>query len=751
MPDGANTSSIAFVESKRASGEGGARDASWRYAERYGADYFEREYLTGEPYNRQNQMWVSFFAGVADFIVEEFAPRTVLDAGCAIGLLVEALRERGVDARGFDISEYAISQVPEPLRPYCVVSSVTDEIEGSFDLITCIEVLEHLPADISDRAIDNLTRHTGRLLFSSTPDDDEEPTHVNLRQPDEWVRAFATRGFFPTTTRAALVIAPQAVVFEHGEPVLVDALAAYERGRYEVVRHLRDCMTAVAAQASELKASTGRISDLQRRAAAADKASADLGAALGELRGTTWWRAGRPVRRTVTFVRTFVGRDGVRVAQHPNGAGSSSTPKRLLTGAVRRVPLSIRLAVRGRFPDVTERVARVARPALPAMSVEEIVADRFPLLRPLAIFPVPQDGKRHVTVVTDSLSAGSLFGGVGTSMILAAVLARRMDASLRVVTRRARPEPLNFRNLLQAHGIDVARNVDFAHSSLESNGSLPYRAGEVFLTTSWWSTWAALRSVDPQRIVYLLQEDERLFYPSGDEQIACSEVMSDSRIRFAVNTSMLRDYLVAQGFENIGVNGTAFEPAFPENIYFHEMRQADDRRRFFFYARPDNVRNLFLRGLEAVKEAIVCGILDPDEWELYFVGTGIPPITLPHGAVPIVSENLPWSEYAALVRRVDVGLSLMSTPHPSYPPLDLAACGAVAVTNRFGPKQSLDAYSKNIVCTDMSRDALVDGLSAAVALASDGPRRGLNYRNQQLSRSWTSSLEPLVEQLARSL
>lgn len=730
------------MESKRSAEEGHERDASWDLAEWYGADYFES--YAGEPYNRQNQMWVSFFGSVADFIVDEFAPRTVLDAGCAIGFLVEALRDRGVDASGFDVSEYAISQVTDALKPYCVIGSVTDEIEGSFDLITCIEVLEHLPPVVADQAIANFARHTDRLLFSSTADDEEEPTHVNVRQPDEWVHVFAAHGFFPTTSRAALVIAPQAVVFERGEPVLVDALAAYERGRYEVVRHLRGSMTAAKAQASDLRAANGR-------AAAAEKASVDLRAALAELRGTTWWRAGRPVRGAVTFIRNYGMGSGGRRSARPDQKGSQWAPKRALMGAARRLPLSVRLRVRSRFPVVTERLTQVARPAPSAMSVEEIVADRFPLLRPLAVFPVPQDGKRHLTVVTDSLSAGSLFGGVGTSMIFAAMLARRLDASLRVVTRRARPEPSNFRTVLQAHGIDWERNVDFAYSRLESGGSLPCRAREVFLTTSWWSTWAALRSVDPERIVYLLQEDERLFYPSGDEQIACSEVMSDSRIRFAVNTAMLRDYLVAEGFENIGENGIAFEPAFPKSIYFRQTREAGDRRAFFFYARPHNVRNLFLRGLEAVKEALVQGILDPDEWELHFVGTGIPPITLPQGAVPIVSENLPWPEYAALVRRVDVGLSLMSTPHPSYPPLDLAACGGVAVTNRFGPKQSLDTYSENILCTDMSRDALVDGLSAAVALAADEPRRALNYRNQQLSRSWMSSLEPVVEQLARSL
>ena len=53
--------------------------------------------------------WMPFFEMIADKIVELFNPKTVLDAGCACGYLVAALRDRGVGAYGVDISEYAIN------------------------------------------------------------------------------------------------------------------------------------------------------------------------------------------------------------------------------------------------------------------------------------------------------------------------------------------------------------------------------------------------------------------------------------------------------------------------------------------------------------------------------------------------------------------------------------------------------------------------------------------------------------------
>src|SRR5436190_1523662 len=74
---------------------------------RYDEDYFLHQIGDiNEPYVRDNSVWKAIFARVAQAIVTELSPKTVLDAGCGIGFLVQALRERGVDAFGIDISEY---------------------------------------------------------------------------------------------------------------------------------------------------------------------------------------------------------------------------------------------------------------------------------------------------------------------------------------------------------------------------------------------------------------------------------------------------------------------------------------------------------------------------------------------------------------------------------------------------------------------------------------------------------------------
>src|SRR5258708_4713731 len=110
----------------------------------YGPGYY-RKHCGPLPYDRSCPHWGIFFGGVAETLIRSFRPRRVFDAGCALGFLVEAFWDRGVEAWGRDISEFAISEVRVDLRGFCSVGSVADPIEGRFDLITCIEVLEHMP------------------------------------------------------------------------------------------------------------------------------------------------------------------------------------------------------------------------------------------------------------------------------------------------------------------------------------------------------------------------------------------------------------------------------------------------------------------------------------------------------------------------------------------------------------------------------------------------------------------------------
>lgn len=183
--------------------------------EQFSRPLFDDQYYAkhcGEPYEH-NETWLGVFRHVAGRIVSDLNPKSVLDAGCAWGFLVETLRERGVEAWGIDISSYAISQVTDSIKPFCRIESITHNFEKSYDLITCIEVVEHMEKPMAELGIKNLCEHTDRVLFSSSPNDYAEATHFNVQPTEVWAREFARHGFYPDLDFDATFIAPWAMLF----------------------------------------------------------------------------------------------------------------------------------------------------------------------------------------------------------------------------------------------------------------------------------------------------------------------------------------------------------------------------------------------------------------------------------------------------------------------------------------------------------------------------------------------------------
>jgi Methyltransferase domain len=217
----------------------------------YDAEYYEHS--CGQPY-RHDAVWLQFFGFVADHIAGDIHPNTVFDAGCAMGFLVECLRQRGVAAWGVDISEYAIQNVQPEVRPYCRLGSITDPLPQRHDLIVCIEIVEHLTASEGEKAIRNLCNYTDDILFSSTPFDFTEPTHVNVQPPEYWAELFARYGFFHDLDFDASFISNWAMRFRKKQVSTAQLVSAYERCLWQLTFANRSQSETLENLRSELAA-----------------------------------------------------------------------------------------------------------------------------------------------------------------------------------------------------------------------------------------------------------------------------------------------------------------------------------------------------------------------------------------------------------------------------------------------------------------------------------------------------------------
>ncbi|MFV2045644.1 MAG: methyltransferase domain-containing protein [Anaerolineales bacterium] len=243
----------------------------------------------GRPYQRDKE-WLEFFGSIADRIVSDIAPKTVLDAGCAVGFLVEALRERGVEAYGIDISEYAIDRVHEDVKEYCWVGSVTDPLPQSYDLIVCIEVLEHLqPAD-AQKALANLCQHTDDILFSSAPSDYGEPTHYNVQPPEYWAESLARLSYFRDVDFDASFITPWAARFRKRRETLTRLIREYERKYWELWKGNSELRVGTVEMRNQLASHEETIQDLSTRGEENRQRVEDLGAHLNSVLSSRSWR-----------------------------------------------------------------------------------------------------------------------------------------------------------------------------------------------------------------------------------------------------------------------------------------------------------------------------------------------------------------------------------------------------------------------------------------------------------------------------
>ena len=85
-------------------------------------------------------------------LLASFAPRTVLELGCASGAVLACLADRGIDVTGVDVSEHARDHAPEEVRDRIVLGDLLAlELPGGHDVVAGLDVFEHLnPNRIDD-------------------------------------------------------------------------------------------------------------------------------------------------------------------------------------------------------------------------------------------------------------------------------------------------------------------------------------------------------------------------------------------------------------------------------------------------------------------------------------------------------------------------------------------------------------------------------------------------------------------------
>lgn len=118
--------------------------------------------------NPARQDWIDRHAGLSG--------KKILDVGCGGGILAEGMAGAGADVTGIDLSEKALGVAKLHLLEsgrkvdYRLIAAeeLAAEMAGAFDIVTCMEMLEHVPDPGSIvAACAALVKPGGHVFFST--------------------------------------------------------------------------------------------------------------------------------------------------------------------------------------------------------------------------------------------------------------------------------------------------------------------------------------------------------------------------------------------------------------------------------------------------------------------------------------------------------------------------------------------------------------------------------------------------------
>jgi O-antigen biosynthesis protein len=367
------------------------------------------------------------------------------------------------------------------------------------------------------------------------------------------------------------------------------------------------------------------------------------------------------------------------------------------------------------------------------------------------------DAPPHCNVLLPHLT-GRLSGGPNTALNIAADLVE-LGIPLRLLATDG-PVPADL-GTLQTHiasvaGLSHALNITFG-STVDPASPAQIGARDVFLAT-YWTTAFRLKAILPRmrvkEFIYLIQDFEPAFYPWSSSYAQALETYG-MQFRALINEQLLADYLAEAKIGRFAEPGfvsrcAIFEPAVDRRL-FHPVEKKDSRRQLLFYARPNEPRNLFGIGFEALSAAAGHPLFKDAEWRFVAIGaTHLMGKIAVGGRIALAAGQFlhlaPWltfEDYAQLIRESDILLCPMMSPHTSYPVLEMAASAKTVVTNTFGSKteERLRRISSNIIATAPTVEAMRDSLVAAAGQVADG---AVARTDIALPTAWRLALQDTV-------
>lgn len=343
--------------------------------------------------------------------------------------------------------------------------------------------------------------------------------------------------------------------------------------------------------------------------------------------------------------------------------------------------------------------------------------------------------EKRINLLVPSLNPEHVFGGISTALKFFDKLAETSGYAVRMILTDSAPH----RSVMEKYGklgyrfVTCEKEVNDRKQIVAYNDrldrSIPVGANDYFMFTGWWTAYCVQEvyadftketGILPNPFIYFIQDYEPGFYPWSTRYLLADSTYRSEYKQIAIfNSILLEQFFKQNGYAFYKEFG--FEPVLNsglKQVLLDHVGTVEKKKQVIVYGRPSVERNAFNLVVSSLKKWV--RLQDSiEEWEILSAGEYHEPVDLGNGKELKSVGKLTIEQYANLMLESYAGISLMSSPHPSYPPLEMSVFGVKVITNTYANKDLSDFNANIISLKNISPSNIANQLSEICGGYSD--------------------------------
>jgi O-antigen biosynthesis protein len=352
-------------------------------------------------------------------------------------------------------------------------------------------------------------------------------------------------------------------------------------------------------------------------------------------------------------------------------------------------------------------------------NIEEVIQSTVSEIKKVSFCKATNVLNPRLNLIVPSIEKEHAYGGISTALALFRELSEYFEKS-RIIVIDFEVSEDSLKRYPKYSLVDSSSDSDAAHqivsmASSETNlevsqlfSKLAISETDAFIATIWYSAYMSKEirawqrvtySSLPKSFAYLIQDYEPGFYPWSSQYLLAKSTYRYSTKTLAIfNTSILQDYFHKNSIKFF--REYAFEPIMNSILERERLRFFNQKKQkiIVIYGRPNTKRNAFCLIVDSLRH---WHKIDPhsENWKIISAGESHQEIKIGKSLSIQSVGKLSVEEYAMLLGKAAIGISFMVSPHPSYPPLEMAHYGMKVITNMYESKD-LSVMHSNILALD---------------------------------------------------